>query len=281
MNRSLLVLSALAAPFFAQAQVPNGGFESWSGGEPTGWITLNMLDPDLATQGMPGAVGTSCIVLTTQNVEGFGVFPSIVTTGDMLTESDGFPYTQRPGSLNGSLKFSLAQPDTASILVVLSRWNAATQERIGVAGGFISITLEAETWMLFDIPLIYSDAGNPDTASIVMMSGTGLPGSAGTALSVDDLHFTGTAAGMDEATANSGLLRVFPNPANELINVLSTDGGQLRALNVWSVEGRLVRTEPVLADRATVDVSGLQPGSYVMRAERADGTVLTTRFVKD
>ena len=67
--------------------------------------------------------------------------------------------------------------------------------------------------------------------------------------------------------AGEGLLRAYPNPVSGLLTILS-------AVDEDSVElidplGRLVLSAPVMSGRATVDVAGLAPGAYALRAGEA------------
>jgi hypothetical protein len=287
MRRPLLLTFALTS-LALHAQIPNAGFETWSSAsgsnEPAGWLTLNALGTltgvEFATQVSPGAVGSSCIQLTTHEVPGFGIIPSIAATVDGENGTDGFPYAQRPLTLDGSLKFLPVSGDAANIVVSLSRWNVATQARETVGAGFLDITTASSSWTTFSIPVEYGSALVPDTATISIISSATASPQPGTALSIDDLHFSGTATAVEDLFTGSTALLVSPSPATDRLQVRSTDDRPLRSIMLFSTDGRLVRTERATLSTLVLDVTALEAGTYVVRAERLDGSVMSTRFTK-
>lgn len=283
MKRTLHLLPFLALPFIASAQIPNGGFETWSDAsgtnEPAGWGTLNPLGSlvgvEFATQGV-GAVGAYCLELTTQDVPGIGILPSIAFVGDPETETDGFPYTSRPSALTGQLKFMPQGEDMASVIVTLWRWDAIAGERVEIGAGFFQVSTEASDWTGFTVPIEYTTTDTPDSASVTLLSSVGETTTAGTILSVDALAFSSsTGMGDDHAPR----LALHPNPSHDQVRV-GVNGGVLNSVELWSTEGRLVLTATSMNANAVVDIRTLPVGTYHMRVLTADGDVLRTTLVK-
>jgi hypothetical protein len=64
-------------------------------------------------------------------------------------------------------------------------------------------------------------------------------------------------------------LRIFPNPAESIINIEGLEAGT--AFEIYDGMGRLVRVVPVSAVRMTEDISDLAPGAYSLK--QADRTL--------
>ncbi len=88
--------------------------------------------------------------------------------------------------------------------------------------------------------------------------------------------------GMDEITvssANEPSLSVFPNPAQNAIN-LSISGAknwQAESVLLFDLTGRLLLQEDY---RKTIDVSGLPPGMLIIKVVGQDGKQLISRIIK-
>lgn len=67
-------------------------------------------------------------------------------------------------------------------------------------------------------------------------------------------------------------VEVFPNPASNMVTFSSSDAA-IMSYEVFDVNGRLVRTASVNADRATMERKDLTPGAYSVRLRFADGFV--------
>ena len=80
---------------------------------------------------------------------------------------------------------------------------------------------------------------------------------------------------VDEASAR--VLTAFPIPCSDQLTIAGLPA-QPGPVTILSAVGQVVRTVPMMA-QGTVDVSGLAPGTYVVRVV-AGGQVRTVRFVK-
>ena len=77
-------------------------------------------------------------------------------------------------------------------------------------------------------------------------------------------------------------VRVFPNPAQEAVNVQCTmDNGQLdEELYLFDVYGKFVQVVPVTSEITRINVSGLADGMYFVRMTTKSGTI-TKPFIKN
>ncbi len=56
---------------------------------------------------------------------------------------------------------------------------------------------------------------------------------------------------------------VFPNPASNLLNIISSNEA-INTVNLFDMYGRVVLTVPVNSNYSNIDVSSLEPGSYLL-----------------
>ena len=73
-------------------------------------------------------------------------------------------------------------------------------------------------------------------------------------------------------------IRLYPNPAASVINIDILEG-TFDSINVYSVNGSLVKTISEVSSRMSLDVSTLSSGMYFVRFA-SNGFVVTKRFVK-
>jgi hypothetical protein len=67
-------------------------------------------------------------------------------------------------------------------------------------------------------------------------------------------------------------IEVFPNPANEVINVASASG--LKRIVVTSSTGQIVYNEEITGNNSQVNVSDFIPGFYFIKIETHNNTVV-------
>lgn len=282
----LAALFTLLASSAVVAQVPNGGFEQWTSfgtyEDPNGWTSLNALTTNFGgvlscEQAVPAAAGSYGVKVTTREVPGFGIFPGLLLCGDPEAPADGFPYTSRPQAMTGKWKAAIGAGDQGAVVVTLTRWNSALGEREDVGAGIVTVTGTVGAWTPFTAVIQYTSTMDPDTASIAILSSSGLTGDAvaGSTVSVDDLAFGG-ATSIGEAY--TGLVQLYPIPVVDVLNVMTDI--PVQSIELWSADGRLALTARPGTDRVEIDLSGMSAGAYTLVARMADATVLRRTVVK-
>ncbi|MBK9176632.1 MAG: T9SS type A sorting domain-containing protein [Flavobacteriales bacterium] len=100
--------------------------------------------------------------------------------------------------------------------------------------------------------------------------------------SLDDLvvlrYHTATVVGIEEGMIHGAALRIFPNPAEELLNVQVDAHGAV--LEIRSADGRLVRAQRTTSTTVVLDIADLESGMYVICAQEGSGRKSAGRFVK-
>lgn len=286
MKHALLPL-ALAALVPAVAQIPNPGFEEWAPvagvDQPVGWTTFNALGSlyglEFAEAGSPGAVGNAFLRLTAQEIPNAGPMLSLAISGTGVPGRDGFPWSTLPTSLEGRFRFTPQGVDEGHVVVAFYKWDPVAHARIGLGGGFLSISTLTPEWSTFSVPMAYYNPLQPDTATISLISGGGQPTQPGSVFDVDELAFQGTYTSVAEHAVRPHLL-AYPSPTRDLLHwSLPTATGSLQ-WQVWAMDGRVLLQGREASARGVIDVQGLPTGSYLLRTTDAQGTPVTARFHK-
>jgi hypothetical protein len=103
-------------------------------------------------------------------------------------------------------------------------------------------------------------------------------------ISLDDIFLEGTGTVGIAENRNDFSMGVYPNPANDVLNVNYTMQAQAQLLlNIYSVDGQLVRSEDkgtAATGNGTIqtDISDLAPGTYFVQLQTETG-VSTKRIV--
>ncbi|MCO5275929.1 MAG: T9SS type A sorting domain-containing protein [Flavobacteriales bacterium] len=283
---SSLAVAAVLAP--ACAQIPNGSFENWTTPtgatyeDPVGWITFNglaALFPGMGLsceKGTPGAVGSYYATVTTRESTGIGVLQGIVTLGDITTGRTGFAYTSRPATFTGQWQYNIQPNDSGMVAVILTKWNAVTQEGEVVGGAVAPALGSIAGWQPINVPFEYESSTTPDSAFVVVAASMNAPVT-GSFIKVDGLAMSGISTGIAEQEA--ALLQVFPSPATDRLNLRS--GTAMNWASIIDITGRPVLYKAVEGTGIDLNVSGLKPGRYMVQVELAGGKRMVRSFVKE
>jgi hypothetical protein len=269
----------------ATAQIPNGGFENWTDMgdylEPNGWVTFNALTSSFGAglsceQVAPGAVGSYAIKVTTLELPGLGMVPGIALVGEADGSSTGFPYGARPAMFSGKWKGSIADGDQGVIVAFLTRWDPEAGEQVNVGVAQLMASGTVAGWTDFNIPFVYTDAGFPDTANVVVAASFDT-GVAGSTIYADNLAFS-TATQVQDQQQGADLV-VFPQPARDAITIVNA--GMMEEAAVFGMDGRMVIMQRVNDRRASIDVSGLRSGVYTVQLRMAGGGIMRRTFIRE
>jgi hypothetical protein len=265
------------------AQIPNPGFESWTGGIPDGWFTSNIIIPGAAslvnvTQSTDAHGGSSAAQGTVIDYFGSPYAPLLWSGVDAL----GFPINSRPEALHGWYKLTSEGGDVLDVVV-------STQAH-GVGNG-VGALLEAtpqSTYKEFVANIYYANAETPDTAWVTIVLAnitTGTP-HVGSTFWIDDLIF-GAAVPTDVKGFGNGMPDAFaldqnyPNPFNPSTMIqFEIPEAQFVTLKVYNVLGQEVATliNNQLGPgryRAEFDGKNLPSGTYLYRLQA--GTFIETK----
>ena len=274
------------------AQIPNGGFETWTSGgsyvNPANWDQLNVMTAPMsvytATKGTPGNPGASYLKLTSKNVSTMGVMPGVAVCGVLnhstFQATSGFAYTQRPQSITGNWQYMAYNNDSGFVSVYLTKWNTAMNMRDTVAMVVQNLSGMVMAWTPFSIDLMYMNGSTPDSA-IIILSSSGPTPSANSYLYVDNLAFSGNVAGIKENQSEVAAINLFPNPAgNELKISFANSKSSSGSIEIFDILGKKVKSiNNIDFTKAVIDVSDLNKGTYYIKVNTSKTTISKT-FLK-
>ncbi len=148
---------------------------------------------------------------------------------------------------------------------------------MGTSQGFIKYNRTTGT-----IVAIYDDSNSPLEANGVIAVKKDIQGNLWLATTVGVVKMDPTAVvGMEEATGRSPGLRVYPNPADGAVTLLTTGlpSGNV-SVRITDITGQVVHSERrVQAAQTTLDLTGLAAGIYQVSVADERGATATERVV--
>jgi alpha-tubulin suppressor-like RCC1 family protein len=78
---------------------------------------------------------------------------------------------------------------------------------------------------------------------------------------------------------NVSHITVYPNPANNRLNINNNDNIEISSLSIFNTLGQLMLTVPNAQKTTTIDVSGLKSGNYFLKIN-SDKGLSNTKFIK-
>jgi len=279
MNKKTLSLFFLVFALSNCIAQPNAGFENWhneySYEVPNGWQTMNIMSMSppnplsaFKVTGLDKHSGNYALMIKTVYFTNnffhsyIGDSAGNVFTGKVIVSpisyKYGFPYTSRPAKLEFWSKYNPVGNDTAGVGVMLTKFNGISTDTVALAALNISTTL---AYTLFQIDLTYYSAESPDSASILLLSSK-LPSTArlNSKLYVDDFSFTGW-VGTEEHSLFSDKVKIFPNPAIDLLNVIARFD-DANSMKVTDALGKLMGEYKIQNYGTKINTSNFTGGIY-------------------
>jgi hypothetical protein len=288
MKKSLLTISAsFTICLGAYAQIPNNGFENWTSAgaynTPDQWCNLNPTTAAASVytcvKGTPGNPGNSYIGLTSKTVL-TTVVPGVAVSGRINTATykadKGFPLMTQPASLMFNWKYMTSGNDQGYISILLSKWNAAMSMKDTISYTKYPFSGMVMSWSMMTIPLSYRSGMMPDSALIVLSASGATPVN-GSMLDVDNLAFSGTAAGITEIGNAVSSLNAYPVPAKDQLNLefYANNKGNLK-IQLLDILGNVV-FEKIPASttgeyKESINTTSLSKGVYFLRVLSNSGS---------
>jgi hypothetical protein len=290
MIKQLLLIGTVAISSFATAQsLTNGNFEAWTVNgtyeEPDGWVTLNIYSfvtggqiPVTKTTDAHGGLYAARVETITTDLEGDGsadTIPGIIYCGVLQLGSEdeglGIPFAARPDSLTGWYKYAPVAGDTCLIDVTLSKWNGTSRDIIGT--GTFSSSAAVADFTRISVPIEYASSITPDTMAFVVLGSAGDLPIPGTAIWVDDFSFITNSTASVIPKAPEAPIRVYPNPARDVLNVVLAEDATIHIYNALGKEVDALKGNG--SKTVTIATSGYDNGVYLLKTD----TGIVQRFV--
>lgn len=271
-----LFLTVLLFASNTYAQIPNEGFEQWSGNNPVNWVSGNVEGFTFVTPSGNPLSGQFAARLETKAILN-NLVPAVLSAG---ADGEGFPVFQRHGQLSFYYKFSKTV-STAYLYVSVG----FKKGEDGIGAGVLAINTPADSYTPVTIPVTYINDEIPDLGVIlIQITDQNLnPAASGSYAEIDDLSFSIlTDVDDEEAVVNDfSLEQNFPNPFNPSTKISwqsPVNGHQ--TLKVYDIIGNEVATlvdeyKPAGSYEVNFDASKLSSGVYLYRLQ--SGSEIITR----
>ncbi len=219
--------------------------------------------------------GSFAARLLTQDIGGGFVAPGVLVNANpdatnfdpldpigSLAYQGGTPVTQRINTLTAWVRYIPVGGDYASVNIQAIKNISGKDSVVGKGSIFVS---SLATYSQVTVPVSYVDATVvPDKVIIICTSSdiSGISGGTpadGSELFVDDINIS-TALGIADIYSNATLGSVFPNPANNILNI-KAEGNNKLSYRVYSVTGSLIAASS-FEKETTISLDRLSPGSY-------------------
>ncbi len=259
------------------AQVPNGGFENWSGTEANAWVSTNGLtflgNPQSVYKSTDAHSGSFACEINTIHVtnkpQGAGIpdYTGSIFLGKLVNFNPimGASNKYRPDKLVFWHKYIPKGTDSAVALFTLTRWNTTTNKTDTVGLGIAIITDSTSTYKKTEINVNYFDSKVPDTILVLFVSSTITANKAGSKLIIDDVDITGGNTGIIVKEITE--LEIYPNPAKHLINLnlTNTNIDKNVMITITDMHGKNIYIkEHIGGSLSTIQTSTYTPGVYII-----------------
>lgn len=300
------IMLAAATASFAQTQVANGDFESWSnvsdsnGGyedlSGTFIKTLNKLHELPSVVGGPGPIttakttdacsGTYAAQATSKLFQGIFI-PGAVGTFDISIAPPaaklGKPYADRPTKVKYCLKYTSVAGDSAEVFCKLTKWENGQRTIIGE--GNLKHYSTISNFTNFEFNINYNSNATPDSVQLLAVASAGynftnLTQSAGqenSSITIDNLAFDfGT--GINEEVAKQ--TKIYPVPFTNELNIQLPEGVKATGYKMMDIAGRVVATGMFQNASTVISTTNLPAGSYFVELTDSKGVLVRRQVQK-
>ena len=286
---TFITLGLFCTQLIAQ-QPSNAGFETWASGSPQGWSTshscisastLETQETTIVYQGSSAIKLTGGTVPAPANIS----YPGFAHYGAAIYDNSqqdftmyGVSFPQRPDSLQFAYRYTPANSDSASAFCNLFKGSFAN------IIGLVNLNLGATaSYQLVTVPVTYNNAQTPDSLNLTFYSGDLFSPHAGSTLYVDAVKFIyrNGAPSSIETISEGPQIRVYPNPASDLIQVTVHDRLIGHTIRIYNLLGSEMISHNMATGEESINVSALQSGLYLYRIiDKNNKTILSGKFNK-
>lgn len=271
-------------------QIPNNSFETWNSisgySTPANWDNLNQITFSsgiyTCLKGTPGNPGSSYLILISKSIPGRGVAPGIAVSGKLDTSTYkplcGYPFTNRPQSLNYNIQYMPYDPsDSSSVKVLLTKWDTITSSRDTIAYGASYYNAMAHSWFLGSTYLNYISGDAPDSALIVLSSSSSNPQN-GSYIYLDNLQFNGNVIGIEEQSINQSDVVIYPNPSFESFVAEIKTNVDKAEINISDVFGKQI-FQTTFSNAIKINTMGWTRGTYFVKINRGNKSSINKKII--
>jgi photosystem II stability/assembly factor-like uncharacterized protein len=185
-------------------------------------------------------------------------------TGGGVTRP-GFPVYYRCQTFNGYFKYQPAGNDTMSISIQMFRNGNV------IGNSYLQVDTFMANYAQFSLPIYYFNTDVPDSGAIYIRNSS-YNAHIGSVLYIDALGFDGFTDVQQVAFAPAAFgnqLKLYPNPANTILNVQLQQYTANATLQIADLTGTVMYSGKMSGDKFTLDIATLPAGIFIVTI--ADG----------
>jgi len=293
MKKIYTLIAGILLAGTASAQLVNGNFEAAMTQNPAlganvsttlGWgYGVYTAQSAMPGEGAQSAKLTTVLDPALNALVGFG---SDTISGQVSQSIDG-PVTN-PASITASLKFKYApvQSDTGVFVIeIYDTLLAGTTDDVLLYQGVTIFTGTVSTWTdrTLSLNAITGATGTPNQIFLIGASSIGgifngfiLP-RVGSELQLDAVTLITSSASVEENNIANSV--IYPNPTSDVLN-FNIKGTDATAINIYSLDGKLLLSQDANGAAGSVNVSSLNAGMYIYQIATTSGESVKSTFVK-
>lgn len=295
MKHFLLIVLSLPVFVIGQNSIPNPDFENWTTGgfpligtyeDPDDWSTINSTTYVVGIQTVKKATepqfvksGNFALRLETyffaplnRPAQGGATTADINIASESL--SGGVPFNLRPSALEGWYQYYPVGADTATMAILLSKWNPILGAKDTVGYALYRPTEAVSEYTQFSAQLEYFIADDPDSMIVgFVCSGQFEPG-IGSVMYVDDVSLAFEPVSVATSAKQQPVL--YPNPAKDVIRFDVPEAVQVVVRNI---AGQILIQKNLTNGLHQLDVSSFPQGLYLFQFSDEYGKHLKTTKV--
>ncbi len=275
---TILVASFMTASLFAQAQLPNASFESWTAGSPDAWGTYGSILPNFAkfaTQDAADATdGTSSIILHSDTISSFPYAGQLnfgrgysynPTTHQVTLLPNAF--TDKPDSIQFDIKYNPIGGDTCAVVCQFTTWNGTARTLVGGFDSSANVAMIFNSanaqWGRVKLPLLYKAGSVVDTMFLNFKSSINPKmANIGTTLKLDNVKLIyNSPNGILEEEIGATRVNLFPNPSTDFIT-FSIEDFNNATYEIVNINGAIVKNGTLTTNNEKVNITELANGNY-------------------
>ncbi|SIQ09851.1 Por secretion system C-terminal sorting domain-containing protein [Chryseobacterium sp. RU37D] len=100
----------------------------------------------------------------------------------------------------------------------------------------------------------------------------------GCSLNVDNVMVSGTTLATSEVGLQENIVKVFPNPASDIVYISSKK--RISEVSVFDLSGKQIHYVKLDNTEAVIPVNHLPSGAYIIQIKNTDGILSTEKFIK-
>jgi len=273
----------------------NGTFANWITNNlyiPTEWY--GNLGAGRTTDAQSGTYALELQTITDQGSPYVGQVSTAIYPNNCQSNCipiGGKPYAQLVDTLYFSYKYAPVGTDTAGISMDFYKGLGGTGHQFYVNG---SITGAASTYTDVYIPFDLTSIGFTPDSVIVSIDPSAhnhynndaqYAPFVGTVFKVDNIYFGSqrlVTTGINTQSSTATGVKVYPNPAKDVLNFQFTNISGAAHLSVYDITGREIQQSDVTVNNTTIQVNtgGMSPGVYFYKVTTGNGS-FENKFIKE